>query len=147
MPPRVMDLLCSLPREADMRDVISLAPSHPSVWTPKHLHKLQPQYLLPLCCAGKGMCELRALAAGRSPLGHSPCQDPGPLGQQRTGGLEGPRRDRGTRALGRGGRQILRQSFHMVGFAINFECLCGSIKFPVVVYREYELRKSVAKTG
>lgn len=27
----------------------------------------------------------------------------------------------------------------MVGFAINFECLCGSIKFPTVVYREYEI--------
>ena len=137
-----------------MRDVISLAPSRPSVWTPKHLHKLQPRYLLPLCCAGKGVCVLRALAAGRSPRGLSPClppcplsQDLVPVGQQRTGGLEGPGRDRGTQALGRGGRRILRQSFHMVGFAINFECLCGSIKFPVVVYREYESRKLVAKTG
>lgn len=35
----------------------------------------------------------------------------------------------------------------MVGFAINFECLCGSIKFPMVVYREYEWRKLVEKQG
>ena len=149
-----MNLLCSLPREADMRDVISLAPSRPSVWTPKHLHKLQLRYLLPPCCAGKGVCMLCSLAAGRSPRGLSPClppcplsQDPVPLGQQRMGGLEGPGRDRGIQALGRGGRWILQQSFHMVGFAINFECLCGSIKFPMVVYREYESRKLVAKTG
>ena len=97
-----MDLLCSLPREADMRDVISLAPSHPSVWTPKHLHKLQPQYLLPLCCAGKGMCELRALAAGRSPLGHSPCQDPGRSGSRERAASRGPG---GTAALGLWGEE------------------------------------------
>lgn len=35
----------------------------------------------------------------------------------------------------------------MAGFAINFECLCGPIKFPMVVYRECELRKLVARIG
>lgn len=63
------------------------------------------------------------------------------------GCLAGPGRGRGIQALGRGGRWILQESFHMVGFAINFECLCGSIKFPMVVYREYESRKLVAKTA
>lgn len=134
-----------------MRDVISLGPPHPSVWSPKHLHKLQPPYLLLLCCAGKSICALRVLAEGRSPLGLSPCHRPYPrawgwLGQWGTGGLEGPGRGRGTQALGREGGEFYG-SFHMVGFAINFECLCGSIKFPMVVYREYESRKLVAKTG
>lgn len=62
------------------------------------------------------------------------------------GSLAGPRRGRGTRAPGREGGGFYG-AFHMVGFAINFECLCGSIKFPWVVYREYESRKLVAKTG
>ena len=35
----------------------------------------------------------------------------------------------------------------MVGFATNSERLCGSIKLPMVVYREYESRKLVVKTG
>lgn len=39
-----------------MRDVISFVSPHPSVWTPKHLHKLQSQYLLLLRCASKGVC-------------------------------------------------------------------------------------------
>lgn len=48
----------------------------------------------------------------------------------------------------RGEREVgFIAAFHMVGFTINFECLCGSIKFPMVVYREYESRKLVAKTG
>lgn len=58
-------------------------------------------------------------------------------------------REGGGRALEpqEGGRWILQQHSHMVGFAINFECLCGSIKLPMVVYREHEMRKLVAKTG
>ena len=95
-------------------------------------------------CPGSGKVTPRTLSL---PPTLSPVPGLVPLGQQRTGGLEGPGRDRGAQALGRGGRRILRQSFHMVGFAINFECLCGSIKFPMVVYREYESRKLVAKTG
>ena len=76
MSPRVMNLLCSLPREADMRGVISLAPPHPSVWTPKCLHNLQSRYLLLLCCSGKSVRALRVLAEGRSPLGLSRCPPP-----------------------------------------------------------------------
>lgn len=127
-----MDLLCSLPQEADMRDVISLAPSHPSVWTPKHLHKLQPWYLLPLCSAGKGMCELRALAAGRSPLGHSLClpphplsQDPGPLGQQRMGGLEGPGRDRALRLWGEEGGGFYGRVFTWLVLPLTLNAFVG----------------------
>lgn len=85
---------------------------------------------------------------GRShPL--SPCPQPLSQGPELAGAAgdscpAGPGRGRDTRALG---RRILRWSFHMVGFAINFECLCGSIKFPMVVYREYERRKLVEKQG
>lgn len=138
-----------------MRDIISLVPPHPSVWTPKHLHKLQSQYLLLLCRASKGVCVLCVLAEGRSPLGLSPWPPPSvpcpraqcQLEQQEMGCLTGLRERQGHWGTGEGRREIRQRGFHMVGFAINFECFCGSIKFPRVVYKEYELRKLVAKTG
>lgn len=80
-------------------------------------------------------------------LSPSLSQGPGPAGASGNGWPPGAWEGQGRSGPGRGGRWVLRQSFHMVGFAINFECLCGSIKFPMVVYREYESRKLVAKTG
>lgn len=73
---------------------------------------------------------------------------PGPAGAAGNRSLKGT----GGVVLGhsghRGGREAgFMVAFHMVGFTINFECLCGSIKFPMVVYREYESTKLVAKTG
>lgn len=89
---------------------------------------------------------------GRSPPGLSPCLQACPraqgwLGQPGNGRPRRAREGQGHSGAGERGRRVLWQSFHMVGFAINFECLCGSIKFPMVVYREYESRKLVAKAG
>lgn len=52
------------------------------------------------------------------------------------GCLTGPREWQGHLGTGEGRREIRQRGLHMVGFAINFECFCGSITFPRVVYKE-----------
>lgn len=120
--------------------------------------KASPEMTVPIFIASmlfrQGHVRSRVLAEGKSPPGLHPWPSPGPLSQgpvpAGTAGDGQPRRSQegqGHWGTGEEGQWILRRASHMVGFAINFECLCGSIKFPGVVYREYESRKLVAKTG
>lgn len=95
--------------------------------------------------SGRGCVHSMCLAGSRSALGCP--QPPVPAGAAAIG-PHGEKLGAGRQhARGRASGAFLRQSFHMVGFAINFECLCGPIKSPVVGDREHELRKLVAKTG